>query len=64
MQFLGASSEANMTSGGSGAAGLSGRSFAVQGPGAAQFSGAADILQQVEQLMVKAQIEKTIATKN
>ena len=42
-----------MAGGDSGVAGYSGSSFGVQGIGASLFSGAADLLKQVEQLMAK-----------
>ena len=64
MELFGAIFGAHMASGGSGAAGWSGSSFGVQKTGKAQFSGAADLLRQVEQLMVKAKTEKISQRKN
>ena len=54
MEFLGASSGPNVASGGSSADGQNGSRFKVQGTGATQFSGAADLLKQVDHLMAKA----------
>ena len=64
MEFLGASSGAYMATGANSTTIQFGISFGVQGTGAAQFSGAADILKQVEQLMVKANRKKNKQRKN